>query len=57
MTTSRRSRYLLERNDWKLIYSDKVANIFVKNVDEYKYLIERYGDVKPTIKEEKAKGE
>ena len=56
MTTSRRSRYLLERNDWKLIYSDKVANIFVKNVAEYEYLIEKYKDVKPMIKEEKEQG-
>jgi len=28
------SRYLMERNDWRLIYSDKVANIFVKNISE-----------------------
>ncbi len=28
------SRYLLERKDWRLIYSDKVANIFVRNVSE-----------------------
>jgi hypothetical protein len=26
------SRYLMERNDWRLIYSDKVANIFMKNM-------------------------
>jgi hypothetical protein len=40
-------RYLLLRPDWKLIYADKVANIFVKNVPENQYLIERYKDVKP----------
>jgi len=26
------SRHLMGRNDWKLIYSDKVANIFVRNI-------------------------
>jgi hypothetical protein len=46
------SRYLLERSDWKLIYSDKVANIFVKNIPKYQYLIEKYPDVKPVIVEE-----
>ncbi len=50
------SRYLLERNDWKLIYSDKVANIFVKNVAEYEYLIKRYKNIKPATKEEKEQG-
>ncbi len=47
------SRFLLEKSDWKLIYSDKVANIFVKNIDEYGYLIRKYMDVVPVIKEEK----
>jgi hypothetical protein len=40
-------RYLLERPDWKLIYADRVADIFVKNAPEYQYLIDRYKDVKP----------
>jgi hypothetical protein len=39
------SLLLLERDDWKLIYADKVANIFVKNLPEYQYLIEKYPDV------------
>jgi hypothetical protein len=26
------SRHLMGRNDWKLIYSDKVANIFMRNI-------------------------
>jgi hypothetical protein len=43
------SSFLIERNDWKLIYSDKVANIFVKNIPENDYLIEKYPDVKPVI--------
>lgn len=46
------SRYLLERSDWKLIYSDKVANIFLKNIPENAYLIEKFKDVKPSIKDE-----
>jgi hypothetical protein len=28
------SRHLMGRNDWKLIYSDKVANIFVRNTSQ-----------------------
>jgi hypothetical protein len=40
------SLFLMQRDDWKLIYADKVANIFVKNVKENKYLIEKYPDVK-----------
>ncbi len=41
------SRYLQQRADWKLIYVDKVAHIFVRNTPEYQYLIDRYRDVKP----------
>jgi hypothetical protein len=41
------SRYLLENTGWRLIYADKVADIFVKNIPEYDYLIKRYGDAKP----------
>jgi hypothetical protein len=40
------SRYLLENTGWRLIYADKVANIFVKNIPEYDYLINRYRNVK-----------
>ena len=46
------SRYLLERSDWKLIFSDKVANIFLKNTPEFANLIEKYKNVKPYIKDE-----
>lgn len=45
-TGSPLSRYLMERKDWKLIYEDKVADIFVKNIPEYKSLIEKYPQVK-----------
>jgi hypothetical protein len=47
------SNYLLERNDWKLIYADKVADIFVKNTPENHSLIEKYPDVKQVIVEDK----
>jgi len=39
------SRYLTERNDWRLIYSDKVTNIFIKNIRENQDIIQRYGNV------------
>jgi len=43
------SRFLLERKEWHLIYSDGLANIYVKNIPEYKYLIEKYKYVKPML--------
>ena len=46
------SMFLMERDDWKLIYADKVANIFVKDIPEYQYLIEKYPDVELVIDEE-----
>jgi hypothetical protein len=47
------SRFLLmETQDWHLIYSDKVANIFVRNIPEYLELIKKYPDVKPVVVEE-----
>jgi hypothetical protein len=41
------SRFLLKNDDWRLIYADKVAHIFVKNIPAYQYLIHKYKDVKP----------
>lgn len=41
------SRILLERTDWKLVYSDKVANIFVKSLPQYQSLIAKYGATRP----------
>ena len=41
------SRFLLEGKDWKLVYSDKVANIFMKNIPENRKWIEKYNNVKP----------
>jgi len=52
-TKSALSNFLLQRGDWKLIYSDKVANIFIKNTLENKSLINKYPDVKPVKVEEK----
>jgi hypothetical protein len=47
------SQFLLARDDWKLVYADKVANIFVRNTPENKPLINKYPDVKPVKVEEK----
>jgi hypothetical protein len=49
------SRFLLERSDWKLIYSDKVANIFVRRSPVNQPLIDKYPDVKPVIVEDEEK--
>jgi len=46
------TRYLLERPEWRLIYSDNVANIHVKNSDEYRYLIDKYRDVTPVVRKD-----
>ena len=46
------SMFLMERDDWKLIYADKVANIFVKDIPEYQYLIEKYPDVELVVDED-----
>jgi len=46
------SRYLLKDNNWKLVYSDKVANIFVKDLPAYRDLIEKYPSVTPYIPED-----
>jgi len=46
------STFLMQRDDWKLIYADKVANIFVKDTLENRHLIEKYPDVELVIEEE-----
>jgi hypothetical protein len=40
------SRYLLVKPDWCLVYADKVANIFVRNIPQYRYLIDKYSGVR-----------
>jgi hypothetical protein len=47
------STFLLQRDDWKLIYADKVANIFVKNTPENKSLIIKHPNVVPVVTEDK----
>lgn len=44
------SQFLLQRDDWKLIYADKVANIFVKNKSDNQFLIEKYKNIRPVVK-------
>jgi hypothetical protein len=41
-TDSNLSRYLLNHRGWVLIYSDRVASIFVKDLPQYQRLISRY---------------
>jgi hypothetical protein len=41
------SYFLLQSDDWRLIYSDGVANIFVRNSIENKGLIEKYKNTRP----------
>ncbi len=41
------SSFLFENRDWKLIYSDRVTNIFVRNIPLYARLIEKYNTVLP----------
>ncbi len=43
------STFLMQRDDWKLIYADKVANIFVENTIENQLLIKKYPDVKLVV--------
>lgn len=41
-TDSALSRFLKERDDWKLIYTDKVASIFVRNIPDNYDIIKKY---------------
>jgi hypothetical protein len=41
------SHFLLQSDDWKLIYSDVVANIFIRNTTENQGLIEKYKNTRP----------
>jgi hypothetical protein len=38
------SQFLLKNNTWRIIYSDPVADIFVRNTLENKFLIEKYSN-------------
>ena len=46
-TSSALTRFLLKNGDWCLIYSDKVASIFVKRIPSHFRLIDKYNNVKP----------
>jgi hypothetical protein len=50
------SRSLYEKKGWRLIYADKVANIFVKEREEYQDLIKKYGNVTPVANDEMEAG-
>ena len=50
------SLFLMERDEWELIYADKVANIFVKDIPENRYLIEKYPDVELVVDEDEEEG-
>jgi len=41
-TNSNLSRFLFNDKNWVLIYSDRVASIFVRNLPQYQYLIDKY---------------
>jgi hypothetical protein len=45
------SLLLLERKDWKLIYADEIANIFLRNTPENQPVIEKFRNVKPVSPE------
>lgn len=47
------SLFLMQRNEWKLIYADRVANIFVRDVPENGHIIDQYGDAKLNLLEKK----
>lgn len=49
-TNSVLSRHLMLNDDWKLIYSDKVASIFLKNIPTHKLLIDKFPNVKLSLK-------
>lgn len=50
------STLLQENGEWPLIYSDKVASIFVKNIPENQYLISKYGGVRPVFADKQGHG-
>lgn len=47
------SRFLLKDDGWRLVYADKLANIFVRNAPEYRSLISRYPNVRPAPQDDK----
>jgi hypothetical protein len=47
------SSFLCERKEWKLIYADKVANIFVRDIPEYQHLTSKYKEIRPFVEVKK----
>lgn len=48
------SRYLLRNRGWRIIYSDKVASIFVRDIAQNFDVIKMYGNISPFIDNNKA---
>lgn len=51
------TRHLHASPGWRLVYSDNVANIHVRNSAEYRQLIDKYPNVTPVVREVGAEGE
>ena len=47
-TGTRLTRFLKERNDWVLIYQDKVASIFIRNIEANRIIIDRFSKKRDT---------
>lgn len=48
-SNSRFSRFLLKNRGWALIYSDPVANIFVRKLPQHEHLTAKHRAVKPAV--------
>ena len=46
MTDSPLCRYFSEQPEWRLVYSDQLASILVRNTENYRNLIDRHPDVR-----------
>jgi hypothetical protein len=44
---------LMQNQNWHLIYADRLARIFVKDIPEYRQLIDKYSHVTPTTRQER----
>jgi len=47
------SLILMQNQNWHLIYADRLARIFVKDIPEHRQLIDKYSHVKPTTPQER----
>ena len=50
------SLLLSEKKDWRLIYADKVAEIFVKDIADNRALIAKYPEVRPVAEGQSKRG-